>query len=100
MEDLACSQGLVSILLEVLWHRHDVWTIDSDFVIVVIALDGVRPPPSQERRPTGATERNLSQNWMDMSKICSRIKPEYMLLSEPDSLLQDCQDWELSFQES
>ena len=49
MKDFPCGQGLVSILLEVLRHCHNVWPVNTDFVIVVIALYGVRPPPSEKR---------------------------------------------------
>ena len=93
MKYLPSCQGLVSILLEVLRHGHNIWKVDPGLVVVVVASDGVGSPPCQKRRPTRTTEGNLSETLHRNSTFGQEsIKPGCMLLSELDFELPDCQD--------
>ena len=59
MKYFPSSESEVTILFEVLWHRHNIGHALPDLVLADVAPGGVGSPPGQEGGPAGPTERHL-----------------------------------------
>ena len=59
MKYFPSSESEVTILFEVLWHRHNIGHALPDLVLADVAPGGVGSPPGEEGGPAGSTERHL-----------------------------------------